>query len=708
MTARTRFEPAATDAAFHRFTILAALVLGVAGALLIYGWQAQLPAVVTPMSNAPSNRPNTGFALIMAALALALSARLGREEALPMARQRLLRLLVSGLALVMLAMGSVTLAEYATGVDLGIDHLLVNSFAGEQAWTGRMTLPAAAGTVLAGLSLLTLDLRLSNGHYPAEYLALAIIGFMAVPLIGYLFSVTAVSQVAASQGVAPQSALLYVLLGLSLLTVRPRHRVMNLWNSEGPGAALVRELLPKSLLLLLVLFLAVDGGARHGFYGYDKVSPLVMLLAGAWLSALFWRAGALLNREHEERLSHEQALSETSTLLRVVSDNTPEAIYVKDRKGRMVFANPATSRLLGMGSDNLIGKTSAELFADPEDARLVQEHDQEVMQSGSARAMEETIHGPEGVRTLYSTKSPWLDAWGRPQGVVGISTDITERKRVEDALREHEMHLERLVKERTAEVSELIGHLETTREEEKRAIARELHDDLGSALTALSMHFAILFQKLPPDSPLTERAQQIKALLATVTQTTRRIQVGLRPDKLDIFGIKTAISEQCVEFEKYSGVTCTVDLPDEDLSWAPATEIGLFRMVQEGLNNIAKHARATQVQLTLDDSEDGIVLTMRDNGVGFAPDAAAHRLTHGLRGMRERAQYLGGTFMVKSAPGQGCTVSIHLPRTEGERGLAEHEAQRKPDSASLDEREGAEQGNYQGRRGAELRSDSQS
>ncbi len=676
MTSRTSFEANATDAAFHRFTLLAALVLGLAGAILVYGWEAQLPAVVNPLPNVPSNRPNTGLVLIMAALALWFCARLGHETAMPGQRRRLLRWSVAGLSLLTLAMGCATLAEYATGVDLGIDRMLAYGLPAHSIWTGRMTLPAAACSVLAGLALLMLDLRLKNGHYPAEYLALAVIAFMAVPLIGYLFSMTTVTRQVMPQDVAPQSALLFVLLGLALLTVRPRHRVMSLWNSAGPGARLVRQLLPKSLLLLLVLFLAVDGGAREGFYGFDKVSPLVMLLAGAWLSALFWRAGALLNREHDERISHEQALSETSHLLQVVSDNTPEAIYVKDSAGRMVFANPATARLLGLEGVDLVGKSNAELFADPADARLVEQHDQEVMQSGSARAMEETIHVEQGVRTLYSTKSPWLDARGRAQGVVGISSDITERKQVEDALREHEIHLERLVQERTAEVSELIGHLETTREEEKRAIARELHDDLGSALTALSMHFAILFQKLPPDSPLTERAQQIKALLSTVTQTARRIQVGLRPDKLDIFGVKTAISEQCLEFEKYSGVKCRVDLPDEELSWAPETEIGLYRMVQEGLNNVAKHAHATQVQLTLDDSEDGIVLTIRDNGDGFAPDTPAHKLTHGLRGMRERAQYLGGTFSVRSAPGQGCTVTIRLPRTQGSRGLGENEPER--------------------------------
>jgi signal transduction histidine kinase len=229
------------------------------------------------------------------------------------------------------------------------------------------------------------------------------------------------------------------------------------------------------------------------------------------------------------------------------------------------------------------------------------------------------------------------------------------------------MRLEKLVQERTAEVSELIGHIESTREEEKRAIARELHDDLGSALTALSMHLAILFQKMPHDPVLAERAQQIKALLGAVTQTTRRIQVGLRPDKLDIFGIKTAIAEQCLEFENYTGVTCKADLPDEDLAYAPATEIGLYRMLQEGLNNVAKHAKAARVDVVLDDSEDGIVLSIRDNGVGFATSEASRRLTHGLRGMRERAQYLGGDVRINSAPGKGTAITIRLPRTEADK-----------------------------------------
>ena len=647
------------------FTRLVSLVLAIAGSVIIYGWYANLPMLVEVAPGVPPSTAHTGAVLIMGAMALVLQERLV-DRRTPSPRAPLLRLVVVLLALAMMALGLAALIEHAANIDLGTASWFPGVRGPLDAAAHRMTVPASVCALLAGLALMFMNASVLDDHNPAQYLAIIIVGFMAVPLIGFLFSVTAMMRVAAPAGVGPLTATLFILFGFGLVSVCPRFRVMALWNSSGPGAALVRRLLPKSLLLLLLLFLMVDRGARLNLYSYEKVSPLVVLLAGAWLSVLFWRAGAMLNREYEERRSREVALSETSRLLRAVSDNTPDAIYVKDRQGRIVFANPATARMLGMEGRDLYGLSSSELFGNEEDARQVDRNDRQVMESGQPMAIEEPIHTAAGVRFSHSTKAPWLDSEGRVQGVVGISTDITERKRVEDALRDHEMHLERLVQERTAEVSELIGHLETTREEEKRAIARELHDDLGSALTALSMHLAILFQKMPADPALAERIQQIKTMLASVTQTTRRIQVGLRPDKLDVFGIKTAISEQCLEFEHYSGIRCHVDLPDEDVSYAPATEIGLYRMVQESLNNVAKHAQATRVDVVLDDSEDGIVLSVRDNGIGFAPEAAGSKLTHGLRGLRERAQYLGGSARINSIPGKGTSVVIRLPRTSPE------------------------------------------
>jgi PAS domain S-box-containing protein len=521
----------------------------------------------------------------------------------------------------------------------------------------------ASSFILAGASLLLLDKPTKKGYCLSEYAALALAGLMSIPVVGYVYSAGGLVQIAASSAVPLATALLFIALAIGLLCARPEYPLMRLWNSSAPGGQLLRELLPKSLLLLVLLDLLVEGGARRGLYARENISSLVVLLTTMWLTVLFWRAASMLNREYGVRRNREAALSETNALLRAVSDNTPDAIFVKDRDGRVIFANPANLRILNKSAEQVIGRTSREIYANPAAAQLAESSDHSVMDTGKVQTVEETIQLSDGARTIYSTKAPWIGENGNILGLVGISIDITERKRMEDMLKEHETQLEELVAKRTAEVSELIGHLESTREEEKRKIARQLHDDLGSDLTALNMHLAILFQQMPQDPTLAERSAQVKALLSSVTQTTRRIQASLRPDKLDIFGIKTAIAEQALEFQDYTGISCSASLPDEEVSYTPQIEIALFRMVQEALSNIARHAKASHAEVILDDSEDGILLTVRDNGIGMSTAQAQQTATHGLRGMRERAGYLGGEVEIVSEPGKGTRIIITLPKT---------------------------------------------
>lgn len=459
-------------------------------------------------------------------------------------------------------------------------------------------------------------------------------------------------------------ALILVLLVIGIFAARPPHRLFALWRSATPGGRLLRELLLQSLALLAGLDLLIASGLQHRFYGPEHVSPLHVLLGGAWLSLLFWRAAVLLNREHAVRREGEAALFETSALLRAVSDNTPDGIFIRDRDGRFILANPALAAVLGKSVQEITGHGATEVLADLDDAAMVLASDRAVMQAGRALSVEESLHLASGMRTFHSTKAPWLGYRGELLGVVGISTDITERKRTEDALRAHETQLEALVACRTAEVRELIGHLESTREEEKRAIARELHDELGADLTALGMHLGLLFQRMPVDPHADERSSQIKHLLGSIVTTTRRIQRGLRPDKLDVFGIKIALTEQVQEFAEYAGVHCKVSIPDEDMEYGAAIDIALFRMVQEALNNIAKHAKARNVAVILDDTDDSIVLTIRDDGIGLPENSADKLHTHGLRGMRERAAYLGGSVAFSSSPGGGTTIRVHVPKPQ--------------------------------------------
>ncbi|MDB5762657.1 MAG: signal transduction histidine kinase [Herminiimonas sp.] len=646
---------------FVSATSIVAICLMLAGVIVMSSWHASIRLLDNFLPGISSIKANTGAGFFLAGLSLWLQ----RDPfAASTAVRRFAKAIAQLLALALLLLGALTLVQDVLSIDINIDQILFRT--PPELFTshpGRMPLLTAACCMLAGAGLLLLDCATRNGHYPAEYCAAALAGIMSIPLIGYLYSVTAMVQVASSSGVASQTSILFILLAAGLLMARPRHRLMALWNSNAPGGHLLRRLLPASLLLLMLLDLLVEWGARRGFYSHESISPLVILLASSWLCVLFWRAALLLNREYDVRRKGEAALSDSNALLRAVSDNTPDAIFVKDRSGRMIFANPATLRMLDKDAEAVIGRTAADFYGDPADAQMVDANDRCVMASGRAEMVEETVNFPYGARTFYSTKAPWLNDRGEVLGLVGISTDITERKRIEDALKAHETQLEALVAARTAEVSELIGHLESTREEEKRAIARELHDDLGSALTALNMHLAILFKQMPAEPNLTERSMQIKALLSSVTQTTRRIQVGLRPDKLDIFGIKAAIAEQALEFENYTGVTCGTSLPDEELAYAPQIDIALFRMVQEALNNIAKHANATHVDVILDDTDDNVILSIRDNGVGIPVRQPAFTVTHGLRGMRERAGYLGGDVKIISAPGKGTNIVITLPKT---------------------------------------------
>jgi PAS domain S-box-containing protein len=600
---------------------------------------------------------NTAIAFMLAGLALVLRGLHYNNRIV----RKILHGIGSILALLVTLIGVITLAQYLTGNNIGIDQLFIVEPNVKVAYIGRMAPLTALGFVLGGLSILLMDWHLKR-HYPAEYGAFVLAGVMGIPLIGHLYNVMSMEDMEAAQIMAPYVSIVFFALALGIVSARPDHPLMSLWNGMSPGGRLLRSLLPNSLLLLVALDFAIKWGVQNGLYGADKASPLLILLSTTMLFVMFSRMAALLNREYEGRRMGEAALAESNALLRVVSDSTPDAIFVKDHEGRMIFANPAKLNLLGKDSEHVIGHRSIDLYDNPADAEMIDNEDKSVMESGEPKVFEATMSFPDGERTLHSTKAPWRNARGEVMGVVAISTDITERKRMEDSLKAHETQLEALVAARTIEVSELIGHLETTREEEKRAIARELHDDLGSALTALNMHLSLIFQQMPAEQKFTDRAAKIKTLLGSITDATRRIQIGLRPDKLDVFGIKVAIAEQAAEFEKYSGVECHASLPDDPLTYAPRVDIALFRMVQEALNNIAKHAQATRVDVVLDDTDDEIRLTVRDNGVGITLKQPGME-THGLRGMRERAGYLGGSVRINSAPGCGTIIVIVIPKT---------------------------------------------
>ncbi|MFD2365642.1 sensor histidine kinase [Pseudoduganella sp. GCM10020061] len=220
----------------------------------------------------------------------------------------------------------------------------------------------------------------------------------------------------------------------------------------------------------------------------------------------------------------------------------------------------------------------------------------------------------------------------------------------------------RLVAERTDDLTELLGHLANCWDEERRGLARKLHDNLGSSLTALTMHLSLLQQKLPPDPALQDRVGQMRQLLTQVVNANREMQLNLWNDKLEFLGIKAALNDVVERAAQEHGIKVRASLPEDDVECTREHSIALLRSAEEGLRNVARHAMAHHAEVVLDDTGETLVLTVRDDGIGNAAIDIDSRSCHGLRMLRERVRFLGGTIAVANAPGHGTILTVTLPR----------------------------------------------
>jgi signal transduction histidine kinase len=214
---------------------------------------------------------------------------------------------------------------------------------------------------------------------------------------------------------------------------------------------------------------------------------------------------------------------------------------------------------------------------------------------------------------------------------------------------------------RVAELTELLGHLTACWDEERRLLARRLHDSLGSSMTALTMHLGLLSSHLK-EQPQRDRAAQMKQLLNNIIETNRKMQLTLWNDKLEFLGPKAAIAELVVEWGQEHGIKARASLPDEEPEYTRPQGVALLRAAEEGLRNVAAHARASEVMVILDDDGDQAMLTVRDNGIGAAPDAGNSLNCHGLRLLRERARLLGGSVTLGPGPEGGTALSLLIPK----------------------------------------------
>ena len=232
-----------------------------------------------------------------------------------------------------------------------------------------------------------------------------------------------------------------------------------------------------------------------------------------------------------------------------------------------------------------------------------------------------------------------------------LTNEIKERKVAEAQLRESEVKLRALT-----------ARLISIREEERARIAREIHDELGQVLTGLKMDVTWLAKRLAgTEKQLVEKAEGMSHLIDSTMHLIRRISTGLRPEILDDMGLVAAIGWQAKEFQKRMGMRCRLKLPEDHAVLDNELSTAVFRIFQEILTNIARHAKASSVNVDMSISDELLELKVADDGIGISESQIRGHEALGLLGMQERAQLFGGTVNIQGAAGRGTTVSVSIP-----------------------------------------------
>ena len=361
-----------------------------------------------------------------------------------------------------------------------------------------------------------------------------------------------------------------------------------------------------------------------------------------------------LQVEMSERERAELALQEASLYARSLIEASLDPLVTISRDGKIMDVNRATELATGLSRDILIGSDFSDYFAEPEKAR---EGYKQVFSKGFVRDYPLAVRHTSGKITdvLYNA-AVYRNKAGEVQGVFAAARDITERKRAEEALRESENRLRLLS---TA--------LLNVQERERMMIAGEIHDSMGASLAAAKFKVEDVLNQMVDDNPQAKVAlNNVIPILQGTIEEARRIQMSLRPSMLDDLGILATINWFCRQFEStYSNIQIKREIDIEEHEIPESLKIVIYRVLQEALNNTAKHSKALLVLLSLRKAKQNIELVIRDSGQGFdLREAYSRKGTAkglGLDSMRERAELSGGSFNIESAEGKGTTIFASWP-----------------------------------------------
>lgn len=382
----------------------------------------------------------------------------------------------------------------------------------------------------------------------------------------------------------------------------------------------------------------------------------------------------VLVRDITERKGMEEKLRQSEEIFRsLVTTVKDYAIIMLDTNGNIVTWNKGAQSINGYAEEEIKGKNISIFYRMEDKPREQAGHALEMAKQNGSFEKEGWRGRKDGsvfwanviITALYDDNNKLI-------GFAKVTRDMTERKQAEDILTNFNKELSRQVQEKTKEIQEtsiqlrqLSAHLQTAREEERKSIARDMHDELGQMLTGLRMDVVWLRKNVNIiDETVSFRFERTLELLNETRQAMRRISTSLHPVILEDLGLIAALEWQVKEFEKRSGITTTFSYKSaaiNDKEITASLKIGIYRVFQESLTNVAKHAEARNADCSLKRKEDYLILSISDDGKGFVPDEIKEKKTLGLVSIRERAIMMGGNYEIHSIPGEGTTILLTVP-----------------------------------------------
>jgi PAS domain S-box-containing protein len=437
-----------------------------------------------------------------------------------------------------------------------------------------------------------------------------------------------------------------------------------------------RRRLESTTLTVAAALLIAAGGASVLMVARAPPSPfpwpgVVLALSAGWAITLLWMRRLYAQRDHAasafaqlhaheagQRADAERAQAASELKLREIIATMPVALFLKDPESRVLLMNTAAEQQFGFDFSAVSGSKGHAMFP-PEQMAVFLANDRAAFDHGQLVIQEDLAysHVRNEDRQLQTFKKPIFDAvTGEPEFLICMSVDVTDRKRAEQALQESYLQLR-----------QLMAHLEEAKDEEHRRLAADIHDELGQNLLALKIDIEMLHTRAGERHPHLRR--KVGDALGTLDASIRSVRAlinALHPSTLEL-GLGAALEWLAGQFETHSGIATSISVSGFDCGTSdPRRTAALFRIVQEALLDILRHAEAMQVEVTLVFSSEQLSITIVDDGVASAEREPGQCHGFGLRGIRERVEVFGGRMLVeRRSADAGTCVSIVVPVAAG-------------------------------------------